>query len=265
MDPLIERARAGDPAAMGQLLQSVAPAVHRFGTRMCKHPQDSEDVLQDTLLAIATTLPQFEGRSSLLSWVFTLARTACIRRRRGMKNQTHASTENLEDLSDHAPTPEQLTSKAQLAHALENAIDALPEDYREALLLRDVEGLSASEAAEVTGISIDALKSRLHRARESLRGTLRPLLEPPLPTPVGCPDVVRLWSQKLEGELRSEDCKSMEAHLMTCPSCGAACEALKEVLRLCRSSSHTEVSSEVKARVQAAVRGWMQGLSALSS
>ena len=83
IDPLVERARSGDAKALEELLASVAPAVERFGLRMCRNPDDADDVLQDTLLTIATHLGDFEGRSSLLSWVFTLARTACARRRRG--------------------------------------------------------------------------------------------------------------------------------------------------------------------------------------
>ncbi len=257
MDPLVERARKGDAAALEELLASVAPAVHRFGLRMCKNPHDAEDVLQDALLAMATHLPEFEGRSSLLSWVFALTRSACSRRHRGLKNQPLASDADIPEASDNAPTPEQRVEDRELSFALNQALDALPVDYREAIVLRDIEGLTAPDAAASLGVSVDALKSRLHRAREALRLALKPRLEPaahkPSPT---CPDLAALWSRKLEGDLSQGDCKAMEAHLLTCPACGVACEALKRALLACRRSATAEVTPEVQARVKAALRVW---------
>ncbi len=257
--PLIDRARAGDAAALEELLSTVAPSVHRFGLRMCKNAHDAEDVLQDTLLSVATHLGEFEGRASLLSWVFTLARTACVRRRRGLKNQPPADVADLAEARDAGPTPEQQTADRELAGALGRALDALPEDYREVIVLRDIEGLTAADAAVSLGVSVDALKSRLHRAREALRSALKPLLEPaagkPLPT---CPDVVELWSKKLEGDLSSQDCADMEEHLKGCPSCGAACDALKLALLACRRSATSELRPEVQARVKAAIRDWTE-------
>ncbi len=257
IDALLERARAGDARALEQLLATVAPSVHRFGLRMCKNADDAEDVLQDTLLSIATHLGEFEGRSSLLSWVFTLARTACSRRRRGLKNRPMTRAEDVPEASDSAPTPEQSAADHELAAAVGRALDALADDHREVIALRDIEGLTAPEAAEALGISVDALKSRLHRARESLREALRPVLEPsPTRPSASCPDVVALWSKKLEGDLRTEDCAAMEAHLKTCPACGAACDALKRALLACQRSARDEVAPEVQARVKAAVRAW---------
>ncbi len=254
---LVERARKGDAAALEALLASVAPAVHRFGLRMCKNAPDAEDALQDTLLAIATHLGEFEGRSSLLSWVFALTRSACARRRRGLKNQAMASDDGVPEPQDDAPSPEQRASDHELAGAVGRALDALPEDYREVIVLRDIEGLSAPHAAAALGVSVDAVKSRLHRAREALRDLLRPVLEPQVPkTAAGCPDVVALWSKKLEGDLSQGDCAAMEAHLETCPSCGAACSALKDALLACQRSASAAVRPEVQARVKAAVRAW---------
>jgi RNA polymerase sigma-70 factor (ECF subfamily) len=146
--PSLERARAGDASALEELLASVAPSVHRFGLRMCKDPHDAEDVLQDTLLAIATHLGEFEGRSSFLSWVFTLARTACSRRRRGLKNQRPASLSDVAEPLDPARTPEERASDREIASAVGAALDSLSEEHREVILLRDVEGLTAPDAAE---------------------------------------------------------------------------------------------------------------------
>ncbi len=244
---IIERAKAGDTAALEELLASVAPAVRRFGVRMCKNPHDADDVLQDTLLTIATHLPEFEGRSSLSSWVFTITRSACARRRRGLKNRPPVDAPA--ERQDEASGPEALASQRELGAALSQALDALPEDQREVILLRDVEGLTATEAAEAIGITVDALKSRLHRARAAMRTTLEPLLEP---SPA-CPDVATQWSRMLEGDLSATDCATMEKHVATCASCSATCDALKRALALCQRS-RDEVPPEVQASVKAAVR-----------
>ncbi len=146
------------------------------------------------------------------------------------------------------------------------ALDGLSDEHREVIALRDIEGLSAAEAAEVIGISVDALKSRLHRARDALRQALRPLLEPSWPAApkataswrtaqsAGCPDVVALWSKKLEGELRPDDCVAMEKHLEGCTSCAGACDALRRMLAVCQRSAADPVSPALRRRIMTAVR-----------
>lgn len=254
---LVARARRGEREALEAVLAAVAPSIHRFGLRMCKNVHDAEDVLQDTLLNVANHLGDFEGRSSLSSWVFALTRSACTRKRRGLKNQPAVGDERLANTPDAAPSPETRASEQQLTLALSAALDGLSDDYREAILLRDIEGLSAPEAASSIGISVDALKSRLHRARDALRTALRPVFEPVRQqTRSGCPDVAALWSQKLEGDLSPLDCSAMEQHLAGCPVCGAAADALKQALLACQRVRTEAVPPAVQARVKAAVRAW---------
>lgn len=254
---VIARAKTGDRQALEAVLANVAPAIHRFGLRMCRNVHDAEDVLQDTLLNVAEHLGEFEGRASLSSWVFALTRSACARKRRGLKNQPPASDTHLSETQDHAPSPETRAADRELAEALGAALDGLSEDNREVILLRDVEGLSAPEAAGVLGISVDALKSRLHRARELLRTSLRPMLEPMNERhPAGCPDVALLWSKKLEGDLSQADCSTMEKHLAGCPACGAACDALRKALLACQRIPAEDVPPEIQARVKTAVQAW---------
>lgn len=252
----IARAKAGDRQALETVLATVAPAIHRFGLRMCRSVHDADDVLQDTLLSVAQHLPQFEGRSSLSSWAFALARTACARRRRGLKNRPPVSDAEIPERADHAASPEARVADQELAQALTAALDGLSDDHREVILLRDVEDLTAPEAAVALGISVDALKSRLHRAREALRGALRPVLEEKSEHRAGCPDVAALWSKKLEGDLSPGDCTAMEKHLAGCPACGAACDALKKALLACQRIRTEDVPPEVQERVRSAVRAW---------
>lgn len=257
---LIDRARAGERAALEELLQSVAPSIHRFGLRMCRNAHDADDVLQDTLLSVTKHLGEFEGRSSLTSWVFALTRSACARRRRGMKNQPPVSDDRLAEEPHGGRSPEAETADLQLGEALGRALDALPEEHREVVMLRDVEGLTAPETAEALGVSVDAVKSRLHRAREALRRELRPLFEGATPVAAAaaaaCPDVSAMWSRKLEGDLSQGDCAAMEAHLTTCPACASACDTLRRALLACQHVSTRAVPPEVQARVKAAMRAW---------
>jgi RNA polymerase sigma-70 factor (ECF subfamily) len=248
---VIARAQAGDRAALEELLAEIAPMVHRFGVRMCKNAHDADDVLQDTLISMVDHLGEFEGRSSLGSWVFTLARTACARRRRGLKNRPPVDDAHLEHTPTDAPSPEEGAAGRELEVAFARALDGLSDEHREVIQLRDVEGLTAPETAEVLGIGVDAVKSRLHRAREALRAALAPLRDAPPPT---CPDVAAMWSAKLEGDLSPTDCSTMEAHLRGCARCSAACDGLRRALVACSNARTAPVPAEVQASVRAALR-----------
>lgn len=142
---------------------------------------------------------------------------------------------------------------------LDKALANLDPTSREVLLLRDVEGLTASEAAEVLGVSIDALKSRLHRARSELRARLEPYVsteERPgaLPRTPDCPEIVAVFSRYLEGEIGPDECAEMDRHVAGCARCRAACTSLRRTLDLCRTSAAGEVPPEVQRLVKKALR-----------
>lgn len=256
MDELLTRARNGDLTALEDVLRDIAPAVRRFGLRMCRSDHDADDVLQDTLLNIATHLKDFEGRSSFSSWVFALARSACARRRRGLKNRPPVDSAKAPEPPTDDASPEERAESQQTIAAVTEALDALPDDYREVIALRDIEGLSAADAAVALGISVDALKSRLHRARAALREALTPVFAPeglPAPGP-NCPDLLAMWSMKLEGDLSASDCQAMEGHIKQCRSCGPRCDALKQALWACQRSASEPVRPEIQEQVRAAVK-----------
>jgi RNA polymerase sigma-70 factor (ECF subfamily) len=257
-DELVVKAKSGDRAAMEALLASVAPSLHRFALRMCRHDADAEDTLQDALLSFATHLDGFEGRSSLSSWSFALVRSACARRRRGKKNQPSEAGAGLADAADDALGPEERAAERQLGEAVTRALDGLSDSHREVLLLRDAEGLTAPEAAAALGITVDALKSRLHRARAALREALAPVLEPDALVPsAGCPDVVRALSEQLEGQIDARSCAELERHVSSCPACARTCGALRSALRVCKQSPTPTPHPEVQAQVQAALDAWL--------
>lgn len=258
-DSLLDRARHGDREALEELLAQQAPAIYRFSLRMCRNVADAEDALQDTLLSIANHLGEFAGRASLSSWVFALTRSACARRRRGLKNRPAQSLDEALPLHSSRLSPEEQAGQRELTEALTAALEQIPDLYREVLLLRDVEGLSGNEAAEALGLSLDALKSRLHRARQALREALRPVLEPEAPRPgPACPDILTAWSQKLDEDLSSDDCAAIERHVVGCPACAAACEALRLSLSACQRMGSREVPAAIQTQVKAALRRYLQ-------
>jgi RNA polymerase sigma-70 factor (ECF subfamily) len=259
-DARLDAARRGDADALDALLADVQPRVYRFSLQMCGRPEDAQDVLQDTLFAAARALPGFRGESSVSTWLYTIARRFCIKKRR--RRASAPDVVSIEAEPDAARRvvapgrdPERRLADEELASALRSAIAALDPAAREVLVLRDVEGLGADEVATVTGLSVPAVKSRLHRARLAVRHRLEPWLAPPPPAPrSGCPDVAQMLSRHLEGEISPEACAEMERHVAGCAGCHAACESLRETLRVCRSSPSPEVPAEVAQAIRRGLR-----------
>src|SRR6187402_250696 len=264
---LLEQARLGQPEALEQLLERHQAQVYRFGLKMCRDPEDAKDVLQETLLSVARNVRDFRGGSSISTWLYTIARSFCVKKRRKSKfapKDAAASLEgDAERVADPAMSADEALASKQVEQALEAAIAALEPMYREVLLLRDVEGLTAPEVARVTGASIQAVKSRLHRARLAVRAHIVPLLGIPTDLPAAsgtCPDVLALFSSHLEGQVSAEVCAEMERHIEVCPRCKGACDSLKRTLSLCRTSAPAApIPAAVQASVKVALRNFLAG------
>jgi RNA polymerase sigma-70 factor (ECF subfamily) len=273
---LLERARTGDRRALEDLLVRHERRVYRFGLKMCRDPEDAKDVLQETLLAVARTVKDFRGASSVSTWLYTIARSFCIKKRRRSKfapaeeESLEASGPGEEALQVVEPSrgPEDELAGRQVEAALEEAIARLDPMYREVLVLRDVEGLTAPEVGEIMGLTVEAVKSRLHRARVAVREAIGPLLGVPEPAPAaagaasaaagGCPDIVQLFSRHLEGEISASLCADMEKHLAGCPACQSRCDSLQRTLALCRAAPMPEVPKAVQADVRRALQKFVE-------
>jgi RNA polymerase sigma-70 factor (ECF subfamily) len=256
---LVEAAQRGERPAIAELLARYEAPIYRLGLRFCKNPEDARDVLQDTLLAAARGFPTYRGDAAVGTWLYTIARSYCIkqRRRRAPSSSTTWSAGDdaeVRDLPDTAALPDEAAIGHELRRAVERAIDSLSTPYREVLILRDVEGLTAPEVAAALGIGVDAVKSRLHRARVAVREKLGPVvgdLQQPKP---GCPDVLVLFSRRLEGQVDANLCEEMQHHVDACPRCAAACESLKQSLSLCAAGRGGPVPAGIQASVRRAVR-----------
>jgi RNA polymerase sigma-70 factor (ECF subfamily) len=265
---LLERARGGDRRALEELLGRHQRRVYRFGLSMCRDSEDARDVVQDTLLAVARSIQDFRGASSVSTWLYTIARSFCIKKRR-RSIHAPASEVSIDEkdgltavrgVADPSRTPDEVLAGRQVEAALETAIARLPPMYREVLILRDVEGLTAPEVAEIVGIGVEAVKSRLHRARAAVRAEVAPLLaEPETSSAPGCPDIVALFSSHLEGDIDGTVCAEMERHLEGCPGCRARCDGLRTVLARCRSSPLPDVPAEIQADVRRALSQLVPG------
>lgn len=258
-EDLLTAARTGDAAPLEALILKHQSRLYRFSLKMCGSPSDAQDVLQETLIAFARSIQNFRGESSVTTWLYTVARSFCIKRRRKSKFAP-AHTESLDCrvaslIPDPALMPDESLSAREMEDALGAALAALSDEHREVVVLRDSEGLTAAEVADVLGISIDAVKSRLHRARLALRDSLKPVIgETAGSKSAGCPDVLTTYSKYLEGEIDADLCRQMEQHLVGCQHCTAACDSLKRTLAICSTSPVKVVPLPVRAAVSEALR-----------
>jgi RNA polymerase sigma-70 factor (ECF subfamily) len=245
-EALLTAAQRGERAALEQLLSRVERLVYRFGLRMCRNEDDASEVLQQTLLAMAQNVGDFREQSSLATWLYTIARSFCLKAHRGPAAVAH-------------PLDPLAVTVADLERAVDDAIAGLGPEFREVLLLRDAEGLTAPEVATVLGLGVESVKSRLHRARLALRQRVAPLVAPETVTAApGCPDVAALFSRHLEDDLAADVYATMERHLEGCARCRATCESLRTVLARCRRSSADGVPPEVQRRVRVALQEFLR-------
>lgn len=262
-DDLLLAARQGDAAALEALLIRYQPRLYRFGLRMCGNEDEAGEVAQESLISMARSLSDFRGDASVSTWLYTIARRFCMKqRRRGKFEPEHhesldAAGAAAHLIADPAPSPEQTASNQQLQQALTLAIGELDPAQREVLVLRDVEGLSAPEVAAILGISVDAVKSRLHRARAAVRRELSPILGRDDEDSAGrqpCSDVLALFSRHLEGDIDPAACAAMESHVAQCGRCRDTCESLKRTLAVCRQLPSPEVPVAIAASIKSAIQ-----------
>lgn len=258
---LIASARAGDRKALEQLLQQASGPAYRFSLGFCRDPHEAEDLAQDVMATLLRTLGSFRGDSSLSTWTYTVARRACVRRKKRMAKRALQREASAHEMSPPAVVagPHRRLEQRRLGEALEQAIASLPADQREVVVFRDVEGLPAADVAAIIGIGERAVKSRLHRARVALRAKLAPFVAGGAAPPPssGCPDTALSLSRYLEGELSSGVCARMEEHVASCPACAGACTSMRAVLGACRTYGTRPVPPQVRKAVRAAVRELM--------
>ncbi len=177
----VHAAQRGDTRAFAQLVERYESRVYNLALKMLRDPQDAEDVLQETFLSVFRHLNDFHGDATFSTWLYRIATNAALMKLRARKPpplSLDAPAESEEanalprEVADWGIMPEEALLNDEVRAQMDAAMDALPESLRMVFVLRDVEGLSVQETAEVLGISVPNVKTRLHRARLALRNQL---------------------------------------------------------------------------------------------
>jgi RNA polymerase sigma-70 factor (ECF subfamily) len=184
---LLAQLRAGDGAAYERWVRASAPRLLRVTRRLLRNEQDAQDVTQDAFLNAFRHLDSFDGGARLSTWLHRIAVNAALMKLRSKRRHPEESIDDrlprFDAAGEHEHAPwawaargDAALGSAELRKAVRAAIDELPDLYRDVLLLRDIEELSTEEAASALGITVAALKTRLHRARLALRERLDDLM-----------------------------------------------------------------------------------------
>ncbi|MBL7204437.1 MAG: RNA polymerase sigma factor [Desulfobacteraceae bacterium] len=177
---LIAEFKSGSMEAMEKIVGRYEDRIFTFGLKMCGHLQDAEDIAQETFLNAFRYLKDFRGETKLKNWLFMIAARACIRKRRKKKCEPdyeisldsfihEDGSDGKYEIPDWSDDPSDNVMRAELKKIIDAAIQTLSHKYRLVFNLRDIEGFSTKETAEILGISTQSVKTRLHRARLFMR------------------------------------------------------------------------------------------------
>ena len=292
MSPNLEQAleliREDRPEAVEQALALLQNTVYSFSMKVCGHPEDAEDTMQEVLVKLLPYLPKFGSPQALSVWLYKVARNRCLMNRRGAKNSPnkHVSLDelmpsywDLQELTEtREPDPETTVLRDESNRRLREAVLKVPPLYRMVLVLHDMEGLSTAEVARVTGVREGTVRVRLHRGRLMLRQQLARLAkskgivvdllhaaaqdeddEPPA-RPRHCREMFAALSDYMDGLVNDAQSREMEKHLDGCKPCVAFLDSLKSAVQQCRTYEPTcdtaraaELRKELMEKYQAAV------------
>ena len=187
--PLVERVKRGDQRAFEMLVVKYQRRVERLIARMVRDTDLVPDIAQETFIRAYRALPNFRGDSAFYTWLYRIAvntaKTALMELKRDplvtqaalASREDEDETSRVENELSDGETPESLMASKQIAREVNAAVEALSEDLRQAITLREIEGLSYEDIAEVMNCPIGTVRSRIFRAREAIATRLRPMLD----------------------------------------------------------------------------------------
>lgn len=178
---LVSKAKAGDVAAFEQLIEAYQKKVYNLALRMTGNQEDAADLAQEAFIRVFRSISGFKEQSSFSTWIYRITTNVCLDEIRKRKNRKVISIDediHMDDgemkrqiVSDD-PLPDKMAERAELRNIVNDAINSLPEDQKVVITLRDLNGLSYEEIAQVLGIPGGTVKSRINRARQALRNVL---------------------------------------------------------------------------------------------
>ena len=174
------RLKANDDAAYDELVRTYNASIYHVAYRMLGDTAEASDVVQEIFIKVFRNIGGFKGESALKTWIFRIAFSEILNRLRWWRSRHRSSTVSLDDqpngheryVTDSGPTPDEVLESKERELAIQHALVRLSSDHRSIIILRDIEGFSYTEIAEVLGVSIGTVKSRLARAREDLKKSL---------------------------------------------------------------------------------------------
>lgn len=184
-EALVARAAAGDVPAFEELVRRYQDRVHNFALRWTGNPADAEEVTQEAFLKAFRAMPRFRGDAKFSTWLFQIAKNVCInlfhRGRRQMEHRRVSLQDHMDDdeavpvqIETPDDNPQEALLEREFAAVASRAIAALDPHYRDALVLRDVEGMDYADIAQILEVPVGTVKSRIHRARSELQKRLSP-------------------------------------------------------------------------------------------
>lgn len=183
---LVERVQSGDREAFGLLVEKYQRKLLRLVMRMVRDPAEAEDVAQEAFVKAYRALPNFRGESAFYTWLYRIgvntAKNWLMANGRRMPTVSEIVDEDGDDIDgSHLlrddETPDRVLLSKQIGETVNAAMEALPDDLRTAIVLREIEGLSYEEIAQVMDCPIGTVRSRIFRAREAIAARLRPLVD----------------------------------------------------------------------------------------
>ncbi|MBK7236545.1 MAG: RNA polymerase sigma factor RpoE [Sterolibacteriaceae bacterium] len=183
---LVERAQRGDKQAFGLLVSKYQRKLARLLSRLIRDSAEVEDVAQEAFIKAYRALPSFRGESAFYTWLYRIgintAKNYLVSQGRRAPTTTEFDSEEAETFDDgdqlrDINTPERMLQSKQIGETVNSAMEALPEELRTAIALREIEGLSYEEIASIMECPIGTVRSRIFRAREAIADKLRPLLD----------------------------------------------------------------------------------------
>ncbi len=260
VEQAVQLMRRGDPESLESALALLQNTVFSFSMRVCGQREDAEDTMQEVLLKSVPYLPKFESPKALVVWLYKVAKNRCLMSRRKSKFAP-AQELSLEDLmpdrmeleqlgSDGKISPEAFAIQGEQAARLREAVQKLPAQYRIILVMRDMEGLTDDEVAEITGLRPGTVRVRLHRARLFVRKELMKLWKLPrakrrlsfVPNddrtirPARCKAMFAELSNYLDEKLDDSMCNELEQHISGCEPCKAFLATLEATIAECRKA-----------------------------
>lgn len=262
----IDLLQRNTPAAVDEALGLLQNTVYSFSMKVCGHPEDAEDTMQEVLFRSLKHLNKIQDPRALSVWLYTVTRNRCWRMRRKPANgsQRHISLEELmpDDaeiamlLADAAASPERRAVQAEQQELVQRAVLQIPVPLRLVLVLHDMEELSTEEVAQVLGLQPGTVRVRLHRARLAVRKEMSRRLHAAAVSrarakktrkstrrtsdgierrPAECMDLFAQLSEYVDGRLDRTTCEQMQHHIEGCPSCVAFLRDLQSAVERCRA------------------------------